>query len=176
MSSSLITQRFRLRPLESLRDRTTLYMWENEASVWASSGAFNPISYRFIDQFILESTVDIIEKRQMSLMLESTETADSIGYLQLFDYEPVSRRISLGIYIAVEYRRQGYAAEALGVIHAYLEQRLNCSMIYAAVLSGNHASQRLFEHAGYRHTATLERWHWQDGVYQHLMYYQLWLQ
>lgn len=172
---SLTTERIILRALDAYRDRTTLYVWENDTSSWSSSSTLNPISYKFIDEFILESTTDIIEKHQMSLMIESIADNSSIGYIQLFDYHPVDSRCAIGIYIAEKVRNRGYASEALSVVHRYLFERLRCTMVYASVLSGNLPSRRLFEHLGYRHTATLERWHWLDGMYQDLMYYQLWL-
>lgn len=171
----LSSQRIRLRALELDRDRSALYEWENDVEAWASSGILNPISYGFIDQFIISSGTSILERQSLALVLEG-QAGQALGYIQLFDYEPVSRRVAIGVYIAPLYRRQGYALEAIGLLHGYLRQALNCTMVYASVLEPNVASQALFERLGYKQTARLEQWQWQGDKYHDLIYYQLWLQ
>lgn len=165
----------KLRPLELDKDREALYEWENDVQAWTSSGTLNPISYDFVDRFIIASNTSILEKQSLALAIEVLH-AGVVGYVQLFDYDAISRRVSVGIYIAPKFRRQGYASECVGLVHSYLKQVLNCVMVYVTVLEGNAASKGLFERLGYQQTARLVRWHWREGSYHDLIYYQLWLQ
>lgn len=175
MTFCLSAERIRLRALELDRDRDALYEWENDAEAWASSGALNPISYDFVDRFIIASSASLLERQGLALVIEG-QAGESLGYVQLNDYDAVSRRVSIGIYIGPQYRSCGYATESLRLLHTYLSSRLNCAMVYATVLEGNEASLRLFESLGYKQTARLERWQWQGDRYYDLIYYQLWLQ
>lgn len=175
MRFCLSSERLKLRSLELDRDRDALYEWENDAEAWGSSGTLNPISYDFIDRFITISSASIIEKQSLALAIE-VKCRSLVGYVQLFDYDAVSRRVAIGIYISPQARGQGYARESIELLHGYLRETLNCTMIYATVLDNNVPSQRLFSSLGYKQTARLERWHWQGDSYHDLMYYQLWLQ
>lgn len=165
-----------LRSPEIDRDQEFLYRWENDPDTWCSTGGLNPLSSEFIKQYILLSTTSVLQEAGMNLMIEAIDLEQTVGYLQLSDYNPVSRRVSIGIYIAPEYRRKGYASLAIGLVHTYLQQRLNCRMVYASVLSNNTPSLALFEALGYRHVGTLGDWLWYDGLYWDLKYYQLCLQ
>lgn len=175
MDFALSTQRIHLRALDLDRDREALYEWENDVRAWTSSGALNPISYDFVDRFIISSSTSVLERGSLALVIEA-QGGQTLGYVQLFDYDAISRRIAVGVYISPLHRGQGYARESVQLLHAYLIQALNCVMIYATVLEDNEASQRLFEALGYKQTARLERWHWQGNKYHDVMYYQLWLQ
>lgn len=176
MSRQLLhSDRLFLRAIELDKDKDLLYLWENDARSWASSGALNPISTQFIDQYIIQSTTSILEQSGLSLMMVATDSLAPVGYVQLQDYEPISKRIGIGLYVALEYRRRRYASDALELVHEYACRRLGCRMAYASILENNLACLRLFESLGYRHVGTLEGWQWSDGHYYDLKYYQLWL-
>ncbi|MDO4692730.1 MAG: GNAT family N-acetyltransferase [Porphyromonadaceae bacterium] len=174
-SRLLYSNRLFLRAIELGRDRDLLYLWENDARSWASSGAFNPISTQFIDQYIIQSTSSILEQSGLNLMMIDTDSDVPVGYVQLQDFEPISKRIGIGLYVAPECRRRGYACEALELVHDYVRRRLGCRMAYASILENNQACLRLFQSLGYLHVGTLEGWQWYDGHYYDLKYYQLWL-
>lgn len=170
------SDRIRLRAFEVDKDSDTLYRWENDGTSWASSSIYNPLSASYIREYILEATNSILLKGSLSLLIEDKANEEPIGYLQLLGYDAISRRVGLGLYIAPEQRRRGYAAEAVHLAEDYAFRRLGVSMIYADILSTNQACCRLFESLGYQHTATLPKWHWGDGEWHDLNYYQLWSQ
>lgn len=175
MTALLRSERLYLRSIELNKDEETLYRWENDSASWRSSGTMNPLSSEFIKQYILLSNTSVVENAGLNLMIALND-GTPIGYVQIHDYNPISRRTSLGIYIDPACRRRGYAREALSLVHAYLHKRLNCQMVYAGVLSDNEASLRLFESLAYTHAGTLSRWQWHDGFFSDLRYYQLCLQ
>lgn len=169
----LQSDRIRLRAFELDRDLALLHQWENDSASWSSAGTLNPLSRLFAEQVVLQSPTAIVERGQMSLAIEP-HGAPAVGYVQILDYDPISHRAGMGIYITPEARRQGYASEALALAARYATARLGCRMLYASILASSAGSIALFEHLGYLHTATLPRWHWQDGAYHDLHYYQLW--
>lgn len=169
----LHNEQIRLRSFE-LSDVDTLYSWEQDSTAWASSSTLNPLSRQFIKDYIVDSAQSIITRGELSLLIELKQEARPIGYVQLLAYDSISRRVGLGLYIAPEYRRLGYARGVVRLVEAYAFGRLGVRMIYADILASNDACCRLFEGLGYRHTATLPEWHWADGLYHDLKYYQLW--
>lgn len=166
-------ERIRLRALER-SDAEYLYHWEHNEDAWASSVMLNPLSSSFIEAYILEASNSIVLKGEMSLMIERCDDGMPIGYVQLLGYDAISRRVGLGLYIAQEYRRLGYAKEVVNLTQDYAFARLGVRMIYADILASNEPCCRLFESLGYTHTATLPQWHYAEGTYHDLRYYQLW--
>lgn len=175
MIALLKSKRLYLRSIELNKDEDALYRWENDSASWLSSGTMNPLSAEFIKQYILLSNTSIIDQAGLNLIIDLND-GTSIGYIQIHSYDPISRRTSLGIYIAPNFRAKGYAREVLELTHTYLHKRLNCQMIYVGILSNNEASLRLFESLAYTHSGTLTNWQWCDGQFIDLRYYQLCLQ
>lgn len=169
----LENERLRLRAMEVDIDTDHLYHWENDPDSWNSSGVLNPLSSTFIQEYIVQSSSSIIERGALALMIDSAEHG-AVGYVQIMDYTPISKRAEVGIYLASEYRGMGYGREALQLVASYAWRSLGCRMLYARVSSSNMAAQRLFIALGYEHTATLPQWMWSDGQYHDLNYYQLW--
>lgn len=171
--SRLSTDRLRLRPLE-LSDKALLYEWENTDEAQQSSLALNPLSSVMIESFIIRSSVDILEEGRISLLIEC-KAGEAIGYAQLLDYDSLNRRVALGLYIVPQFRRQGYASETVILLEDYAKRRLRCDMMYVTILAENEPSQKLFEHQGYARIATLPKWHYYDGRFIDLYYYQKWI-
>ena len=70
--------------------------------------------------------------------------------LDLFEYNPFDQHISVGIIIYDEnYRRKGYAKQALLLLESYLKEVLHCKYVFARVLQNNEASISLFNVMNY---------------------------
>lgn len=160
-----------LRSIE-LADAPLLLRWENDPKAWASSGSYNPLSSAFVEAYILSSNVSLVERGQMSLVIQMQDEA--VGYVQVSDYNAVERRAALGVYIAELHRGRGIATEALRELIQYLRQRMRCEHLYATMLESNTISQHLFLKLGFVHTASLPHWQWTGERYEALYYYQLW--
>lgn len=164
----------RLRAL-SEDDLPLLEAWENDAEGWLSSNTINPLSKDFIQQYITTSSRHIMETGTMSLIIERRGTSPTaLGHLVLYDYTPLHCRTGIGIYIAPEHRRSGYASEGIRLACHYAFEQLRCQQVYAEILAYNIPSQRMLLALGFEHTATLPRWQWVRGDYQDLYYYQKW--
>lgn len=169
----LRSERLRLRAFEP-SDATQLYNWEQGGDTWDSSTVRNPLSLAFFDSYLVDSANSIVTKGELSLMIEALPQGEAVGYLQFLDYDSISRRVGLGLYICPEARRQGYAYEVMLLAQDYAFQHLGVRMMYADILASNTACCQLFERLGYELTATLKSWHFSQGEYHDLRYYQLW--
>lgn len=174
MGKLLINERIRLRSMEAEIDTPYLSQWEGDSDAWISSGVLNPIAASAIEAHIIRSSTALVDHGQMDLMIETILEGKPIGYVQLYDYDPINQRLGLGVYIAPSYRKQRYAYEAMTLLHNYAWRRMNCQMLYAQVIATNIPSRKLFESLGYELTATLRDWYKFNNRYHDLLYYQLW--
>lgn len=82
-----------------------------------------------------------------------------IGFIDLFDFEPVHLRAGVGILICDEAdRRQGYAAEALELLTLYASTVLGLHQLYAGVEADNARSIGLFRGAGFSQIGVRRDW------------------
>ena len=109
--SPLQTGKIRLRALEP-RDVDLLYRWENDPEVWKVSNTMTPFSKFTLQEYIKTATTDIYASRQLRLMIEDWK-GNTVGAVDVFDFEPFHRRAGIGILIAQEDRHNGYAEEAV---------------------------------------------------------------
>ncbi|MBR4738878.1 MAG: GNAT family N-acetyltransferase [Bacteroidales bacterium] len=80
------------------------------------------------------------------------------GCVDLYNYDPLNKRAAVGIMVANEYRRQGYA---LAMLHALSEMAIHNSTLhtlYADIAATNTASIALFKKAGYEECGRFKEW------------------
>ncbi len=129
-------------------DAGVIYGWENDRAVWRVSGTHTPYSRFQIEQFMLDNN-DLVSQKQLRLMIDLTETGQSIGCLDIFDYDAFNQRAGLGILIDKDFRQQGYAKAALELCIEYLFRDLLLHQVHCSVDATNIASQKLFEGQGF---------------------------
>ena len=78
------------------------------------------------------------------------------GCVDLYNYDPLNKRAAVGIMVANEYRRQGYALAMLQALEAQYAGRLHC--LYADIAALNAASLALFKKAGYEQCGHFKQW------------------
>ncbi|MBR1549142.1 MAG: GNAT family N-acetyltransferase [Bacteroidales bacterium] len=78
------------------------------------------------------------------------------GCLDLYAYDPLNRRCAVGIMVATEYRRQGYALAMLQALEAHFSPTLHT--LYADIAATNAASLALFRKAGYTECGHFHDW------------------
>ncbi len=155
-------------------DADLLYQWENDATLWMDSSAVMPYS-KFQLKAYIETASDIYALRQLRLMISKKNDGQTVGCVDLFDFEPRHGRAELGILIDKDFRKKGYATEALALIEVYAFRFLNLHQLYCYVSRRNEASQRLFHTAGFQLGATLCDWFrnedWEDAfLFQKMIY------
>lgn len=131
---------------------------ENNPAVWEISNNAAPYTREEVLKFVTESTHRLEVDGQLRLLMERTGDATPVGFLDLLDYSALHRRAEVGILVDEPFRRQGYAREALRMIHTYMQTYPRLHQLYAYVPKSNEASHQLFLKSGYQETALLKDW------------------
>ena len=79
-----------------------------------------------------------------------------VGCIDLYNYDPLNRRCAVGIMVASEYRRQGYALAMLRALET--QQAASLHTLYADIAATNTASINLFRKAGYEECGRFKEW------------------
>lgn len=87
------------------------------------------------------------------------------GCIDLYNYDPLNRRCAVGIMVATEYRRQGYALAMLRELSTFAVQNSQLHTLYADIAATNTASIALFRKAGYVECGRFKEWLYVDGRY-----------
>ena len=138
-------------------DLELIFDWENRTELWHLGNEHTPLTEAQISHFINHSTGDIYTDGQLRSMIEtSTET---IGCIDLFEFDSHNLRAGIGILIAENvHRRKGYATEALTLLVNYCFGILNLRQLYCHIPVDNAASLRLFSSCGFTETGRCRDW------------------
>jgi len=165
----MLGEKVKLRALEP-EDVGRLYKWENDMSIWHLSNMITPLSKFTLEQYIMDSALDIYASKQLRMMIDLNEEQDgiiTIGSIDLFDYEPAHHRAGIGIMILREFRGRGYAAEALDLLINYAFETLQMHQVYSNIAPDNTDSIKLFQSRGFIMVGIKKDWNrirnsWQD--------------
>ncbi|MFI3279528.1 MAG: GNAT family N-acetyltransferase [Rikenellaceae bacterium] len=138
-------------------DIDLLYAWENDTDIWGVSGTTSPFSHHTLSLFIEAQRHDIFASRQMRLIICTLE-GDAVGALDLFEFEPLHQRAGVGIMVASEYQRCGYAADALLSVERYVADFLRVRQLWCNIEEDNVASLALFSSLGYERVGVKRDW------------------
>jgi diamine N-acetyltransferase len=150
----------KLRAIEP-SDIEYIYQWENNPENWAVSYTYAPFSKDVLKAYIENAGQDIYTTRQLRLMidLEANGNTQTIGCVDLFDFEPRHQRAGVGILIGKHsYRKNGYASEALQQLISYAFSTLNLNQLFCNIAVDNSASLGLFTKYGFTITGTKKQW------------------
>jgi diamine N-acetyltransferase len=150
----------KLRAIEPT-DLEHIYAWENNPENWAVSYTYAPFSKDVLKSYIEQAGQDIYATRQLRMMidLELNGTTQTIGCVDLFDFEPRHQRAGVGILIGdVANRKNGYASEALEQLINYAFTTLNLNQLFCNIAMDNTASLALFAKHGFTITGTKKQW------------------
>ncbi|MBL7911484.1 MAG: GNAT family N-acetyltransferase [Bacteroidia bacterium] len=140
-------------------DADILYRWENNHSLWEVSYTQTPFSKAVLDEFVNTAYQDIYTNKQLRLMICKADTNETIGIIDLFEFEPQHARCGLGIYIHDQFRGNGFALECIELMKFYCFATLHLKQIYVNVNQSNSASLALFEKAGFEKCGLKKAWH-----------------
>lgn len=153
----LENENIRLRAVEP-EDLDRLYAWENNPQLWDVGNTRNPYSHYVLKQYIINSDKDIYETRQLRLMTVSVKTGDTIGTVDLFDFDVHNSRIALGLFVDTTYQGKGYAKQSLHLVEEYVFGYLKINQLYCHISENNTPSIRLFEQENYYRNGLLKDW------------------
>lgn len=147
-----------LRALEP-EDLEVLYKWENDCRLWQYGSTLAPYSKMIIRQYINDSlSTDILQAKQLRLMIVLKKTEQVIGTLDLFELDTHHSRAGIGILIDELYRGKGYAKQTLRLATQYAFALLGLHQIFAHIAENNTSSLQFFKEVGFRETSKLEKW------------------
>jgi len=153
----LENENIRLRAVEP-QDLERLYVWENNSSFWIVGNTREPYSKYALKQYILQIDSDIYESKQLRLMIEDELSGETVGTVDLFDFDIHNSRIALGLFIDPTKQGKGYATKALHITENYVFNFLKINQLYCHIAESNTASRLMFEKEGYETNGVLKNW------------------
>lgn len=166
-------KKLKLRALEP-EDIDLLMEWENDSRNWEVSNTLSPYSRALLKQYIQQSHLDIYKTGQLRFMIQDLETKQSVGAVDLFEFDGFHQRAGVGILIGKhQMRNNGYATEALKLIKDYSFLHLGLRQLFCNILEDNKASLKLFQKEGFEITGTMKAWvrsgeHYKDQFFLQL--------
>ena len=153
-----------LRALEP-EDLDFIYTIENNESVWEVSNTQTPYSRFLIRQYLENAHQDIYEAKQLRLVIVLSETNETVGCIDLFDFDAKNSRAGIGIIISENYRNQGIGKETLQLISNYAFTYLNLHQLFANITVNNEASLLLFSNFGFQKIGIKKDWNNIKGAF-----------
>lgn len=158
--SILTGKTIKLRALEP-SDVDLLYSWENNSQIWSVSNTLVPFSKFVLEKYIADSHMDIFQSKQLRLMIDYNDEGhiETIGAIDLYEYDPLHRRAGIGILISEEkYRNRGFASEALQILINYCFSVLQLHQLFCYIDCDNKISIKLFEKFRFKITGEKKDW------------------
>ena len=152
-------------------DADRIMEWENDTRHWRESNTLVPFSRHLIEEYV-NAAQDIFSFRQLRLMVVLNDTKETIGAVDLFEFEPLHQRAGIGILIDSNYRGKGYAKESLQLLLDYVLNVLGIRNVYCNVLEDNKGSIALFEKNGFTRVGEKKKWHNANGTWLDEYMYQ----
>lgn len=147
----------KLRALEP-EDLELLYAWENDPALWLAGNTLKPYSRFELKSYIENAGSDIYEQKQLRLMIDNASTGETLGTVDLFDFDVFHQRIALGLFIDNQHKGKGYAKAALSIVENYVFNFLNIQQLYVQIAADNLASIAMFEKSSFAKNAVLKNW------------------
>lgn len=163
----------RLRAIEP-EDLDTLYLMENDAEIWNVGTTNVPYSRYVLHDYVANVSGDIYTDKQVRLMIDD-ENGETVGMVDLVNFNPQHRRAELSIVVKKEKRRCGYAMATVMQIRKYALEILHLHQIYVVVDKENAASVALFTKMGFSVQCELPDWLFDGKNYKNSLVMQSFL-
>jgi len=161
-----------LRALEP-EDLEFIHAIENDESVWEISNTQTPYSKFLIKQYLEHSQKDIFEVKQLRLVI-SNYNDDTLGLIDLFDFDFKNKRAGVGILVKdATNRKKGYGSEALQLLIKYSFTHLGLHQLYCNISEENETSIKLFKTQGFENIGLKKEWNYVNGSYKNEYLFQL---
>ncbi|HEX9979791.1 MAG TPA: GNAT family protein [Flavobacterium sp.] len=162
-----------LRALEP-EDLEFVHAVENDEEIWPVSNTQTPYSKFLVRQYLENAQQDIYEAKQLRLAICRNQNGETVGLIDLFDFDPPNRRAGVGIIIrSAGHRNSGVGSQALQLLTGFAFSRLNLHQLYANIDLGNEASVALFTKFGFRQCGVKKEWNLVNGSYNDEAMFQL---
>ncbi|MEN8137442.1 MAG: GNAT family protein [Bacteroidota bacterium] len=167
----MIGDKIKLRALEP-DDLSFLYMVENDVDNWKISETKIPFSKYLLHQYLENIDRDITKTGQLRLVIENIKNGETVGLIDLFDFDPIHKRSGIGIIINDKHQSLGYGKEALDLLVVYCKKTLNLHQLYCDIQCNNKASISFFESNNFKKTGVKKDWWLSDKKLSDVYFYQ----
>ena len=133
-----------LRPLKA-SDLNFLFEVENNTDNWKYGAENKQYTKKELTNYISNAKQDIATAGQYRFVIDLNNT--TIGFIDLFDY--TTKCASVGVIIAENYRRRGFAKLAMKLLSIYSFETLNIKSLVCNIEKDNLASIKLFTSCGF---------------------------
>jgi diamine N-acetyltransferase len=154
-----------------MEDLVLIENLENDPENWVHSGTLIPFSRKSIEEYIL-SIRDLNAVKQYRWIIGTTKEDESIGAIDIYEFDSIHRRAGIGIIINKNFRKNGYASDAIKLLCDYAFSHLNLHQLWANIIDSNIASQRLFEKNDFHKIASKPNWIISNGKWHDEFMYQ----
>lgn len=161
----------RLRAVEPT-DVDVLFRWENDFELWKVSGTLKPFSRNLLEQYVNSEELDIYQSKQLRLMIEAISLNETIGMIDLFEFDTYHSRAGVGIMIHKSFRSKGYAFEALNILCDYTFKYLGIHQLYCDISESNTDSLKLFAKAGFEKICIKKEWIFNGEEFENVIFFQ----
>lgn len=165
-------EKVKLRALEP-EDLSFLYNIENNEAFWEVSHTQAPFSKFLLKKYLENAHLDIYEAKQLRLVVVDIKTNNTIGFIDLFDFNPKHKRAGIGIVIKTEFQNQGFAFDALSILVAYSFKYLDLHQLFANITADNKKSIALFKKLNFKKIGIKKDWLYIKQSYKDEISYQL---
>ena len=133
-----------LRPLKA-SDLNFLFEVENNTDNWKYGTENKVYTKEKFTNYIANAKQDIATAGQFRFVIDLEKTP--IGFIDLFDY--TANSAGVGVIITKNYRRRGFAKEALKLLSIYSFETLNLKRLDCNIEKDNLRSIKLFTSCGF---------------------------
>ena len=138
-------------------DADVIFRWENDMEIWRVSDTIVPFSKHQIEQFLLNNN-DLVSEKQLRMMIDDNLSGDTVGCIDIYDYDEFNERAGIGIMIDKDHRGKGYAKQAITLLLDYCFNTLLLNQLYALVMASSTESILLFESLGFERCGVRKQW------------------
>lgn len=139
-------------------DVDRIFLWENDPGLFEVLPNAAPLSRLQVWEYIQNYNADPFSSRELRMMIEDSDISQTVGYIDIFEFDPVNRRAGIAIYINEDNRCRGYASQALEKVGEYAHNTLAIHQLWAIVAIDNEPSRALFTNAGFKPCGRLRSW------------------
>lgn len=152
-------------------DLELLYHWENLPAYWETGNTRQPYSKFALKEYISQVNTNLYESNQLRLMMTDLKTNETVGTVDLFDFDLHHGRIALGLFVAPGFQKRGYAKAALQITEEYVFGFLKINQLYCHIAQNNHASIKMFEKENFSKTI-LRNWIKSSSGFEDIIVFQ----
>lgn len=152
-----------LRAMEP-EDLDLLYQIENDTKLWNIGLTNVPYSRYVLHDYIATSSGDIYTDKQVRLIIENEEH-QTIGLVDIMNFNPQNRRAEMGIVLQEAFRQKGYGKDAIQKVMRYAKEVLHLHQLYVVVNTSQKSTIGLFLRMGFKETCQLTDWLYDGEVY-----------